>query len=61
MKLKTHKATQKRIKISASGKILRAQSSKSHLLSHKRGRTKVMIGVATADLKKIKKLLPYHK
>lgn len=61
MKLKTHKATSKRIRISPTGKILRLQSSKSHLLSHKRGRTKVLLTVATADRKKIKKLLPYYK
>ena len=39
-KLKTHKATQKRIKISATGKLLRQKAYKGHFLSKKSAATK---------------------
>lgn len=58
-KLKTHKATAKRIKITKSGKILRRKAAKSHLLTHKSDRTKVLQKISSADRKKVKKLAPY--
>jgi len=58
-KLKTHKATAKRIKITKSGKILRRAAAKSHLLTHKSDRTKVLQKISPADRKKIKRLAPY--
>lgn len=58
-KLKTHKATSKRIKVTGSGKLLRERAAKSHLLTHKSPRKSGTTAVATSDIKKVKKLLPY--
>ena len=59
MKVKTHKATQKRIRIAKAGVILRVKSAKSHLLTHKANPTKTSLVVAQADQKKVKRMLPY--
>ncbi|HOX41875.1 MAG TPA: 50S ribosomal protein L35 [bacterium] len=59
MKLKTHKATIKRIKLTGTGKILRSQASVSHLLSHKSARANTPLALSSNDTKKIKKLAPY--
>jgi len=59
MKLKTHKATAKRIKSTTTGKLLRCKSAKSHLLTHKSDRTKIAIEVHKSDVSRVKKLLPY--
>ena len=58
-KLKTHKATAKRIKITGSGKIMRDRAAKSHLLTHKADRKKTPMEVSSADKKRVKKLAPY--
>jgi len=60
-KLKTHKATAKRVKVSANGKLMRVKAAKSHLLTHKSDRTKVSLSLSTSDIKKVKKLAPYLK
>lgn len=60
MKLKTHKATIKRIKVTPAGKILRVKTAKSHLLTHKANPTKTDLLVAVADRKKVKRLIPYN-
>jgi len=39
-KMKTHKASRKRFRITANGKILRSQAGKKHLNSHKTGKRK---------------------
>lgn len=59
MKLKSHKATVKRVKATPAGKVLRVKAAKSHLLSQKADPTKTSLEVNRADLKKIKKLAPY--
>lgn len=59
MKLKTHKATIKRVRATKTGKLLRLQSSRSHLLTHKRARSKMPLEVSGADIKKVKELAPY--
>lgn len=59
MKLKTHKATAKRVKITPAGKLLRAKAAKSHLLSHKSNRPKIDIEISSCDAKRVKKLAPY--
>jgi len=59
MKLKTHKATAKRVKETKTGKLLRVQSSSSHLLTHKSARTKVKLSVDKSDAKKVRRLAPY--
>ncbi len=59
MKLKSHKATVKRIKVSGGGKLLRAKAAKSHLLTHKTERTKISLEISKSDVKKVKRLAPY--
>ncbi len=39
-KQKTHKASKKRFRVSANGKLMRSQAGKKHLLSHKTGKRK---------------------
>jgi large subunit ribosomal protein L35 len=39
-KMKTHKASKKRFRVTASGKLKRRQAGKKHLLSHKTGARK---------------------
>ena len=39
-KMKTHKASKKRFRVTASGKLKRRQAGKKHLLSHKTGKRK---------------------
>jgi large subunit ribosomal protein L35 len=39
-KMKTHKASNKRFRVTASGKLKRRQAGKKHLLSHKTGKRK---------------------
>lgn len=58
MKAKTHKATQKRVRITKAGTILRVKSAKSHLLTHKANPTKTNLVVAHADQKKVRRMLP---
>lgn len=60
-KLKTHKATVKRVKASATGKLLRAKAAKSHLLTHKSTRTNVALVLSSSDAKKVKRMAPYLK
>ena len=59
MKLKTHKATAKRVKRTPAGKLLRVKAAKSHLLTHKTERTKISLEISNQDKKKVKKLAPY--
>jgi large subunit ribosomal protein L35 len=64
-KLKTHKATSRRFKLSGSGKLLRTRCGKSHLRRNRSKRAAreydEMLPIAAADVKRIKKLLPYIK
>lgn len=65
-KLKTHKATAKRFKISGSGKLLRTKQGKSHLRRKKSARVKAlfpeMLEVTTSgDKRRVKRLAPYLK
>ena len=39
-KMKTHKSSRKRFRVTATGKLKRHQASKKHLLSHKTGKRK---------------------
>lgn len=62
-KLKTHKATARRIRFSGAGKLLRTRWGKSH---NRRNRSKrasreymEMKPVASVDVRRIRKLLPY--
>jgi large subunit ribosomal protein L35 len=64
-KLKTHKATARRMQYSGSGKILRTRCGKSHLRRNKSKRAAreydEMIPVAAVDTKRIKRMMPYAK
>jgi len=60
MKLKTHKASAKRLKMTSTGKILRVKAAKSHLLTNKANPTKTSLTVSPSDTAKVKKLLPYN-
>ncbi len=62
-KLKTHTAMAKRVKITGSGKITRRKVAASHLRRNKsphaiRSMDK-RVTLATADTRRIKRLLPY--
>jgi large subunit ribosomal protein L35 len=62
-KLKTHKATAKRVKITGSGKFLRRKVAISHLRRNKSSRliraADKKFKLATADTRRLKRLLPY--
>lgn len=65
-KMKTHKATAKRFRVTKNGKILRMKGGKSHLRRKKATRTKHEFRGAleitnTADKKRIMRLAPYLK
>lgn len=64
-KMKTHRAGAKRYKVTASGKILRRQAGKKHLLQHKdqnrKRRLSSMVEVSDTHLELISKELPYKK
>jgi len=63
-KIKTHKATAKRFRVTGSGKVMRTKGGKSHLRRRKSSRTKHkfkrMLEVGnTKDAKRIRTLAPY--
>lgn len=65
-KMKTHKATAKRFRVTGSGKIMRTKGGKSHLRRRKSKRTKAqfstMLAVKNAgERKRIGRLAPYLK
>jgi large subunit ribosomal protein L35 len=63
-KLKTHKATAKRFRVTAGGKVVRTKGGKSHLRRRTPKRTKrqfkKLIGIAgKKDQRRVKRLAPY--
>jgi large subunit ribosomal protein L35 len=64
-KLKTHKATARRMQVSGSGKLMRTRQGKSHLRRNKSSRIKrdydEMFVLAKADEARVRKLMPYAK
>ena len=64
-KMKTHKAGAKRYKVTGSGKILRKQAGRKHLLGHKatarKNRLSGFAEVSEGNLEKIRLELPYIK
>jgi large subunit ribosomal protein L35 len=60
---KTRKAVAKRFKITATGKVLRAQSSRRHLMACKRAKRKRQLGkmavVDKTDVARVKANLPF--
>lgn len=61
---KTKKAVAKRFKVTASGKVLRGQASRRHLLQSKSSKRKRQLGKAAlvdkTDLNRIIENLPFH-
>ena len=64
-KIKTHKATVKRFKITSQGKILKRKAGQDHFNSRESGVTtrnkRRDIGIADTEHKVIKQLMPYNK
>ncbi len=62
-KMKTHKSSAKRFKVSSSGIIIRSKAYKSHILTKKTAKRKRNLRkdttVSSVEVKKIKVLLPY--
>jgi large subunit ribosomal protein L35 len=63
-KIKSHKATAKRFKLTGSGKLVRTKGYRSHLRRNRSRRAKQaaweMLDVETpGEVKRIKRLLPY--
>jgi len=65
-KLKTHKATSKRFRLTGSGKLMRTKGGKSHLRRRTSVRTKALLSEmipveGTGIVKRVKRLAPYMK
>jgi len=65
-KIKTHKATSKRFKVTGGGKLMRTRQGKSHFRRKKPARVKALFTEMTAVegtgiQKRIRKLAPYLK
>lgn len=63
-KLKTHKATAKRFKMTGSGKVVRTKGGQSHLRRRRSARSKRLFGrmlpvKASSLRKRVKRLAPY--
>lgn len=62
-KMKTHKSSAKRFKVSSSGIIIRSKAYKSHILTKKTAKRKrnlrKITAVSSVEVKKVKVLLPY--
>lgn len=62
-KLKTHKATARRFKVTGSGKLMRTRCGKSHLRRNRSKRAAreydEMHPVARADVPRVRRLIPY--
>ncbi len=64
LKLKTHKATSKRFRVTGSGKVVRTKGGKSHLRRNRSKRTKAlfseMVSVQGEKIQvRVKRLAPY--
>jgi large subunit ribosomal protein L35 len=49
-KIKTHKSSKKRFRVTAQGKLKRRQAGKKHLLSHKTGKRKRHLRETVTDV-----------
>ena len=63
-KIKTHKATAKRFKVTGTGKVMRTKGGKSHLRRRSSKRTKRQFDktlevTTTGDAKRVRRLAPY--
>ncbi len=64
-KIRSHKGTQKRFRLSGTGKLLRRGAFRSHLLEHKSAKRKrgyaQVKAVTSGDAKSIRRNAPYLK
>jgi large subunit ribosomal protein L35 len=63
-KMKTHKATAKRFKVTSTGKLMRTKIGKSHLRRRKPKRTRrlfdeYLVVTDRASIKRVRRLAPY--
>lgn len=62
-KIRTHKGTQKRFRVTTTGKVMRRHAWRSHLLEHKSQKRKrvnrMQHELAPADVKHIVRVAPY--
>ena len=62
-KIKTHKGTQKRFRLSGTGKLMRRHAFQSHMLQHKSAKRKRLFSgeeaVHGADVRAIRRVAPY--
>lgn len=62
-KIRTHKGTQKRFRITSTGKVMRRHAFRSHLLEHKSAKRKRLYRrqhqVAPQDVREVKRAAPY--
>jgi large subunit ribosomal protein L35 len=64
-KIRTHKGTQKRFRVTGTGKVMRRKAFRSHLLEHKSAKRKRQYRsqheVSSANVRMVVKLAPYLK
>jgi large subunit ribosomal protein L35 len=64
-KIRTHKGTQKRFRVTGTGKVMRRKAFRSHLLEHKSAKRKRQYRsqheVSSANVRTIVTLAPYLK
>lgn len=62
-KIRTHKGTQKRFRVTSTGKVMRRKAFQNHMLEHKSSKRKRIYGmqhqVAAADVRRIIRIAPY--
>jgi large subunit ribosomal protein L35 len=62
-KIRTHKGTQKRFRVTSTGKVMRRKAFRSHLLEHKSAKRKRQYrsqhGASSADSRTVIRLAPY--
>ncbi|MFN2569968.1 MAG: 50S ribosomal protein L35 [Candidatus Dormibacteria bacterium] len=62
-KIRTHKSTQRRFRITSTGKVMRRKAFRSHLLEHKSSKRKRVYNrqhvVKPSDSRQITRLAPY--
>lgn len=56
-KLKTHKSTVKRFKVTGSGKIMHVRAAANHLLTNKSDRKRGLVEISKNDRARVKKLI----
>jgi large subunit ribosomal protein L35 len=62
-KIRTHKGTAKRLRVTSTGKVMRRKAFRSHMLEHKSAKRKrqyrMQHEVSAADSRKVIRLAPY--